>query len=207
MHRNARFGMTRFTYRKFGSASSDQEWQRAWMLETPRWRNRVRYAGRNYTLVNYEALSVNDECPVDILELRNPVGVRVAWAEIFHLRASESESPVSTIKELFVWPSYRRRGYGTIIEAAARILAANHSSKVITIDLYEPDARRPSVRRAPRLFALSRNYTWRWRSQAHPPRVGYARSSLDKPIAPVLYLTGRGYRAETSRATSETVRQ
>lgn len=157
-----RYGMTRFTYETLSRASTRREFRRAWMLDNPRWRRGVRYAGRHYTLVSYETISANDECVVDIIELKNASGVRLGWAEVFHPRRSTSAAPVqSRVKELYVSPPFRRRGYGTILEAAATMTAMMRKSRRMLIDLYEPDAR-PSMRRAPRRFALSRGYAWRW---------------------------------------------
>jgi hypothetical protein len=84
LSRNARFGPTRRNFHPLQEAESDAAWRRAFLQENPRFRWRIRYAGKKYTLVRYETISLNDGCPVDVIELRNRNGYRVGWCEAFH---------------------------------------------------------------------------------------------------------------------------
>jgi GNAT superfamily N-acetyltransferase len=189
--RNARYGITRFTYDRIVAATSNSSFRSAWLMENPRFWHSTWYAGQKYHILNYEALSTNDNCPVDVLELRNSLGIRLGWAEIWHLCKTVS-CKVSMIKELFVWPPFRNRGYGTILESAARRRAAAWGSDRIAIVLHEGDAR-PNVRRPARMFAMSRGYEWQWRCSAMPPVCGIAFADATDQTYDVLTLKSHGY--------------
>lgn len=172
--RDARTGPSRFIHRHLRNASNDKELGKAWLLENPRWRRRIRYAGHGHQLHLYETLSTEGH-PVDVIEVRNGVGFRLGWAHLHHLRRSSPRT--SVLKELFVWPSFRRKGYGTLLESIATERARRlHSSKVEVL-FHEPDAM-PRNRAAGRLFAGSTGYTLRWRRSSCPNLAAIGEKAL-----------------------------
>lgn len=156
--RDASVGPSPFTYRRFMEAANERERVRAWLLPNPRWRRRRRHAGLGHQLAVYETLSVVDDCPVQVIELRTGFGIRIAWAHLFHLGGG---TRTSVLKELFVWPPYRRRGYGTILDSVAAENARAWGAERLQVLFYEMDARIPA-RAAGRLFGERRGYQWRW---------------------------------------------
>ena len=110
--RSASVGLSPFTYHLIMQAGDDRQRVKAWLLPNPRWRARHRHAGFGHQLAVYETLSVVDECPVQVIEVRTGFGIRIAWAHLFHLGGG---TRTSVLKELYVWPPYRRRGYGTTL--------------------------------------------------------------------------------------------
>ena len=173
LNRNARFGLTRHTYDKYHAATTPAQRRAVLLQDNPRWRGRIRYAGMNYQLIIYETLSINDERPAEIIELRNRHGVRVGWCETFY-----GTGRCGIIKELFVWPPYRRRGYGTIIEAAAVIRAQEWRADELVLWIHEPDAL-PASRANGRRFALDRGYKWTWHKSSRPALAGTAAKKID----------------------------
>jgi GNAT superfamily N-acetyltransferase len=200
LYRNARFGPTRHNFHQLQETGSDAVWRRAFLEENPRLRWRIRYAGKRYTLVCYESISLSDGCPVSVIELRNRNGYRVGWCEAFHQTADPGTIARTILKELFVWPPYRRRGYGTILDAAATLVAAGWSSEMLQIPLYEADGQ-AAIRIAGRRFASHRGYDWKWQTDRRPTTVAYAVKKVDRlQASSVLRTFGRGYDAYTSRA-------
>jgi GNAT superfamily N-acetyltransferase len=175
---DARCAPTRHTWTRVAAAKDSREWARAWTMESPRYRVRFRHKGRAHQLVIYEVLSLESECPVDIIEIRTGRGLPVAWAHLFHLRAPRND--VSVLKELYVWPDYRRRGYGKILENFACRLARKHRSTQMEIWLHAADAVL-AHRGVARAFAASLNYTWLWRSVSRPPIAAHLSKWLDRP--------------------------
>lgn len=198
LSRDARYGSTRQKWHRF--SGDDAAFRSAHLLENPRWRFPVQYAGQRYMLVNYETLSTGHGSPADIIELRNRNGVRVAWAVLLHLRASSAEAATTLLTDFYVWPPFRRRGYGTILDAAAVIRAAAWGSAVLKVPLYEPDSR-PATRGPGRRFALARGYAWTWRRELRPSTAGYATKAVARVEADAVLRPARtGYAAHTSRA-------
>ena len=173
LSRNARYGLTALTYDKYFAATTNAQRRAILLIDNPRWRTTIRYAGMNYQLIVYETLSINDEKPAEIIELRNPLGIRVGWCETFH-----GTSNAAVVKELFVWPPFRRRGYGTILEAAAAIRAKAWWADQLVLWLHQPDAL-PASRANGRLFASDRGYEWTWRKSSRPALAGFAAKRID----------------------------
>jgi GNAT superfamily N-acetyltransferase len=172
--RNVRVGPSRFTYPRLMHASTAKDFARAWMQENPRERVRFRYRGHGHQYVIYETLSVAG-WPIQIIEVRNGRGWRLGWAYLHHVASSEPR--VSVLKELFVWPSFRRQGYGTLLESQAANLARLWHSSAIHILFHEVDAL-PRNRTPGRTFAEKADYTFRWRRHKCPNLAAIAVKSL-----------------------------
>jgi hypothetical protein len=163
--RDARFGPSTFTWQRLVSAQTQAERRSAWMLENPRWRRRTRFRGYGHQLVLYEVLSVEDERPVEVIEIRDGKGRYCAWAHLFHVR--RDDEPVSEAKEFFVWPWMRRRGYGQFLfDLVVERSKAWHSTRLL-LPLNEADSV-PAVRPASREFGKRMGISWRWRSSRRP---------------------------------------
>lgn len=162
--RNARCGATALTHSRWVNARTAAERRRIWMTPNPRWRRRFRHRGNGHQLVVYKTLSVVEERPVQVIEVRNGFGVRLGWAHLYHL---VQEPRVSVLKELYVWPEFRRRGYGTILEATAAANARAWGAERLHVLFHAMDAQL-SLRAAGRLFGERVGYRWRWREQQRP---------------------------------------
>ena len=165
LRRRAHVGPNRFTFRRLMDAPTAKEYAKVWMIPNPRRRARFTDRGRGRRFVLYETLSMDSDCPVDVIELRNGTGLRLGWAHLFHVRGGEP--PTSILKELFVWPWFRGQGYGTGLERFAVERARMARSTRMQILLHEADAL-PRNRGAGRGFAERCGYTWRWRRSTCP---------------------------------------
>ena len=171
--RDASVGPTAFNYRRLQNASHPRDLVRAWMLRNPRWQRRIRHDGHGHQLVVYEMLSIVEERPVQVIEIRTGFGTRLGWVHLYHLGTERT----AVIKELFVWPSFRRRGYGTLLESVASFNARSWGAKQLQILFHAMDAQ-TTVRAAGRLFGEYAGYGWRWRKGSHPPVAAIGEKQL-----------------------------
>ena len=164
--RNARVGPTRhkFAHAHFAKASGDKEFAKTWMLENPRERVRFRHGHSVHRLHLYETWSCTD-VPVEVIEVRDGRGTRLGWAYLHHPPGQEPH--VSILKELFVWPAFRRQGYGTVLESVATERARAYSVSSIQMLLHEVDAMLRN-RAAGRVFADKTGYALRWQRSRRP---------------------------------------
>lgn len=161
--RNCSIGWNRFNYDRLTAATGDARLLRdTWMMNNARWQKSFRLASGRITCSNWETISFNDGYPVDVIEARTGYGLRVGWVFVSHLPGKVSE-----LREIFVWPVFRRQGIGRLLEELAVALARQHGASTVRVWLHEAD-RHVNVRAAGRTFGLSRGYTWRWRSLEHP---------------------------------------
>jgi GNAT superfamily N-acetyltransferase len=168
---SASVGLTRFTWERFVTARDSRSRAKAWMQRNPRWEARFRFSGGSLRLINYEVLSGETDEPVDVFELRNGLGLRVAWAYLFHFRAQHERR--CELREFYVWPRFRRLGYGTELEAAVVHRARQAGARNLKAWFHVADAALP-LRRAGRTFAAERGYQIQWRSSERPPLAGRA---------------------------------
>jgi GNAT superfamily N-acetyltransferase len=162
--RDIRYGWSTFLGPMRHRATTRAEARSAWQAECPRYKVPIEHRGERLCLVLYDAISLADEVPaaVEVIELKSRLGLRLGWTHLFHLDDGES-----VIKELFVWPSFRRRGYGTILEDAAEQRAAKRGSGRLSIYLHAADAL-PTNRDAGTEFGSAAGYQWRWRDMRLP---------------------------------------
>src|SRR5205823_2998848 len=115
-------GPTESTVEQLLRCEDKDEFARMWRRRT-RWGTNSAIALRpNARLKWYSCWSMQDEAPAEILMMELDRQIVVGTAIIVH-RNYEATSHVS---DLFVWPSYRRKGYGLLIErfAAERAIIA-----------------------------------------------------------------------------------
>lgn len=91
-------------------------------------------------LLWFETWGLQTEEPADVLVLEVGRHIRAGVAIVIH------GSPTSSITDLFVWPPYRRKGYGTILEGLAAERARERGNHDLEIYLWEPDAIRGNYR-------------------------------------------------------------
>lgn len=167
-----RVGPTRLKWDRFANARG-REFGKVWLIENPRWSERFKHNGDKHRLIRYETISIEYACPVFIFEIRNGYGLRLAW---MHLAAPNLPAPF-LITELFVFPSFRRLGYGSILESVASNMAKRWNSGKIQIQFHEADAQL-SLRATGRNFAEKCGYTWKWRVVKYPRLVAVGEKTL-----------------------------
>jgi GNAT superfamily N-acetyltransferase len=85
-----------------------------------------------------QTISLEHDCPVDIVEIRDPLGRRPAWMHLFHMGGRMRDT--SSIQELFVWPSFRRRGFASTLENWAVQRSREMGSNKLELVRQEADA-------------------------------------------------------------------
>lgn len=95
------------------SSNNSGEFRRLW--HSTRRQGTIRNIGGDNSLRLrwYECWSLQAETPAELLVLELEGRIRVAVAVLVH------HTTMSDLSELFVWPNYRRRGYGKLLEEAA----------------------------------------------------------------------------------------
>lgn len=165
--RDASVGPSPMIYQRLVNARSETERSMIWLLPNRRWRRRGHRAGYGYELVVYETLSVAEECRVQVIQVRTGYGIRVGWAHLFYLGG---DPRTCLLKELFIWPPFRRQGYGTILESVATENARAWGARRLQVLLHEMDAQ-PSMSAAAESFAEQLSFRWHWDKSTQPPRV------------------------------------
>jgi GNAT superfamily N-acetyltransferase len=125
---------------------------------------------RAHTLLHWTVISFDTGQEVDIFELRDSMRV-IARAHLFH------QGPVSTLREIFVRPELRRRGYGTYMESAALAAARDRVVEAVEVWLSLGDAR-PRLRPGAEAFGRSLGYSWESVETRRPNIVAIARKEV-----------------------------
>lgn len=174
--RNAAVGLSPETAHRLAVATKTLELKRAWMLPNPAAKKAQRGEFDGVRLVNYSTVSFESECLVDVVEARNGYGLRLGWVHVFHPPGG-AQKATSEIRELFVWPAFRRQGIGSLLEDLAASLARSRNSSSLRTYLHEADGH-VAVRAAGRRFGLHRGYSWQWRHVAHPRLVAVGERTI-----------------------------
>lgn len=160
LSRDARYGPHTHKELLLRKAGDDKAFYALWKKENPLYKGKYfKHRGYGHRVVHYRTMSAVDDRPVDVIEIHNGVGYRIAWIHLHHLISDQPQT--SSLKEFFVWPCYRRQGYGTILERIACHIARARGAENIQILFHWVDAR-PHVRKAGRLFAMKLGYDFRW---------------------------------------------
>ncbi|MHB8395484.1 MAG: GNAT family N-acetyltransferase [Candidatus Dormibacteria bacterium] len=166
--RSARWGPSQHKQRFISGDSDAKQLVRDWQIQNPRMTNRFWGSWRTYF---YESLSPTRRCPIECLEVRNWIGIRVAWIFLYHDIDSNSGAFVTELTELFVWPPFRRVGLATALEKWACDRARGYGSREIRLVYNEADNHPSPLRTAGRVFGPARGYQWRRRTQIGPRAV------------------------------------
>ncbi len=172
--RNVQVGPNPTTYELLMSASDNAQFAKVWMRKNRIWRVPWQHAGVEHEIVLYETLSMSGEA-VEVIEILNPLGLRVGWTHLHRIPASKPQT--SVLKELFVWPAFRRNGYGRKLEAIARYRASVWKNKRLQILLHEADAF-PSIKAAGEAFARRTGYTLSYGEWSRPSLRAIAEKTL-----------------------------
>lgn len=78
-----------------------------------------------------------DGLPAEVIDLRTGYGLRIGWAHVHHLQGSDRRT--SIVKELFVWPTFRGKGLGRLLEQGTVGVALNWYAERMQLLLHEPD--------------------------------------------------------------------
>lgn len=154
--RIARVGPTIYTWERITRADTDAAFANAWRTPNPVSVSRFRHRGFGHRLVYFETISVHTRRYVSVIEIQNGNGLRIAWAFLFHTREADGR-PVSILKEFYVWPDFRRRGYGAILEDVATDTARRLRSSALQCYFHHIDAW-PHIRATGEKFASSKGY-------------------------------------------------
>lgn len=164
LFRNVDVGPTTVTNRRLQEAASANDFAKIWLQQNRLWNVAWRHNKKKYEFIKYEKFSI-EQHPVEVIEIRNRLGLRVAWCHLHHI--SNVSPRTSVLKELFVWPTFRRQGYATKLESAACDLARRRNSARVQILLYEADAS-PKIRDAAIAFVHRSGYSLLWQQQDRP---------------------------------------
>ncbi len=177
---NARYGLAPWKYD--GKKPKDnKQFVRRWMVQNPRYRVRFRRGGHGHQFIMYDSISATG-APVQIIDLCNGFGLRLGWVHILHLAKDSMGIRTSIMKEFFVWPKFRRHGYGTLLEQEAVSRAEEFGSKRVQIPFHNIDSF-PHVRETGRAFVEHRGYNCSWLELSRPSISGVAEKYLDKGSA------------------------
>jgi GNAT superfamily N-acetyltransferase len=169
LSRRTHIGPIPAKWARLQAAQTPREFVKVWELRNPRWRRRFRHKKHGHQWVIYETVS-STGVRAEVIEIRTGYGLRVGWAHVFHLRGAQRNT--SVIKELFVWPAYRRNHYGTLLELAATDRARNSNSQRVELFLRDVDDVRGVLSPA-RAFGQKAGYRWQWGRSVRPnPKVG-----------------------------------
>lgn len=165
MCRSTRVGIARFKWSRINEAETEKAFADAWLIPNPVRVTRFRHRGFDHRMVYHETVSSWSRGYVSIIEIQNGNGLRIAWAFLFHTR--ESGRPISILKEFYVWPDFRRCGYGSILESEAVNIARQLGSSCLQCFFYEVDAW-PHIRAIGEEFATHKGYTLMIRNSEFP---------------------------------------
>ena len=175
--RKARWGPAPAKTNRIEKAEVDpKELRRIWMIENPRARYLIRGRGRSIEVTEYDTISPAFGNPVKCIELKTGFGLRVGW---MFLRHAVGSSKYSEITELYVWPVYRRMGFGSWLENAAVQEARNYGSSEIRLLMNESEGVIGPPRAAARKFAMARSYTIWWRNTLAPRACATGTKEID----------------------------
>jgi len=164
VQRMARWGPSPYKRTRMLAAQGDRnEIRRLWSVQNPREVLIARGRGFNLRIHYYETVSPTTNADVTCFAVTTGFGLRIGWCFLRHL-----ETGLAEIAELFVWPTFRRMGIGSWLEAEAVEAAAYRGSSVIQLIMNEADAVIGPPRAAARKFAAARGYSLRWRLGVNP---------------------------------------
>jgi GNAT superfamily N-acetyltransferase len=107
-----------------------------------------------------------DQDLADVIELLSDPNLTPTHRSVSSDGRTGNDCP-NDLEGVFVWPPFRRRGYGTILDVAATLATYAWNSEVMQIPLYEADGQ-AAIRIAGRRFAAHRGYNWKWQTLWQP---------------------------------------
>jgi GNAT superfamily N-acetyltransferase len=114
---------------------------------------------------------------VEIFDLRTFEGQRLGWAHLTHSHNDGDTVKKSCITELFIWPTFRKKGYGTLLENYCVENALRMDSSILQISLYEMDDLK-GIDSPVRLFASKLGYVCILKPEILPCINGFAEKKI-----------------------------
>jgi GNAT superfamily N-acetyltransferase len=112
-----------------------------------RWQRRRRFGSSSSVVPNkdvrlkwFACWSLQDERPAEILLVELKQRIRVGVAILIHYKATDGSPAVSSLSDFFVWPNYRRVGYGSLLERFAAERSAVAGSSELATHVWNADA-------------------------------------------------------------------
>jgi GNAT superfamily N-acetyltransferase len=167
---DARLGPTPEKNDPFISAvenGDEREAARIWSAPNRRFRVWHRHRGVRVRLVVFDTISLRDRM-VEVIEIRSRRNVLMAWA---HIHFEGGDPRTVRVKEFYVWPTFRRQGFGTLLAELVAERAAGWSR--ISATIYQPDIL-PGFRPGVEEFVRKLGYSWRWTLCERPLLVAVA---------------------------------
>jgi GNAT superfamily N-acetyltransferase len=168
VRRSVTVGQTQSTFPEFAGLNSDEQIAGLWMLKNPYDARVVYLNDETHTVIQYATTSFWRGGMAEVIELRNKRGERVAWMHLFH-----EADDVTVVREFFVPPWNRRRGYGTWLAAIAVSQAKWRGSDRIVVTMDEADSLLRN-RSGAICFWERQGFSWLWASRVRPNQPGYA---------------------------------
>jgi len=171
---DARFGPTPANNKALVAAlngTDDPTLARIWMSQNERRTAWHQHRRQRVRLAVFETVSLAGRM-VEVIEIRDRRGVLIAWA---HLHFEAGESKTVRVKEFYVWPAFRRRGFGTLLAELVEERAVGWSK--VSVIIHQADVV-PRFRRGAELFVRGRGYEWVWTMCDRPVRVAAAEKTL-----------------------------
>jgi GNAT superfamily N-acetyltransferase len=173
---NATVGITLGNYEKLNLAVSASEFAKIWMEKNERDSEEYYLGNKKLNIVWYSLINTAG-CLVEVFDLRNSKSERLGWAHLAHLKSEDGSQKISEITELFIWPLYRRKGYGSLLESYCKEYAKRANSNILQMPVYEMDGLLEE--NAPvRLFSLKLNYDFFPKDETLPCITGYVKKSI-----------------------------
>jgi GNAT superfamily N-acetyltransferase len=137
-----------------GRTPRPDRWLECWPTRNDFWVDEMLIGGRRHSTVSWAVRSFDDYRPVYVFELRNPARV----VGRLHLHGPAAEGEPFSIRELFILPSSRRRGLGTVLETTAVERVRELGGRGLEAWIHTPDDL-PRTAPASRGFAARRGYS------------------------------------------------
>jgi GNAT superfamily N-acetyltransferase len=173
---DARYGLSAHKNAEFAAArdrDDDEAFKRLWLMEKKPHRVWYRHRGKKVRFRRFDTVSLGGRY-AEVLEIRDRLGVLIAWAHLFYGRLYPRTLEV---REFFVWPTFRRLGYGTLLWARVVKRAQDWEATGIEANVYQPDAL-PVFQQGLRAFLQKVGLTWRWNLCERPVHVAIATKEL-----------------------------
>lgn len=136
----------------------------------------IEWKGEKLKLVTYSTLTMSGEVVI-IFDLLTAEDQRVAWAHLRETLDFAKGAKESFIEDLFVWPMFRRKGYGTLLEKHYCYYSKKGGSEKIVVPFFEMDDLK-GVSSPVRLFTLHHGYSHIFKNSVLPCRTGFAEKSI-----------------------------
>jgi GNAT superfamily N-acetyltransferase len=166
-------GLTPAKARLIDSSARHVDFSRIWRAAGGATEEIFVYDHCRLRMIRTPTWSLEHQAWSDVIQLRDPFGFRLGWAMVTH----PAQAP-SLITEIFVWPPFRRRGYGRLLETQAADAARRRGADRVDLYLHVADALVGPVRDAAHRFGLALGYSWNWTAGKLPNLAAIGRKSL-----------------------------